>query len=198
MFLKSDAIIVGRRPFRNTSLVLQCYTSGAGLFTVIAKGAFRRRRKDEPPSVPDLFERGEVVLYLHPLRDYAILREWTLDDIRAGLRRDYAAFRAASGCAALVSMLCRDSGSSGEHFRALDRALGGLDRGGSARQILWAFVLQVLLRAGFLAPLDRCAVCGKSFGMGPCPLPMPSMPACQAFMPVMRLARAGMHDGTAV
>lgn len=166
MFLKSDAIIIGRRPFRNTSLLLQCYTRRAGFFWVTAKGAFRRRRKDEPPSVPDLFERGEMVLHLHPLRESAILCEWTLEDVRSGLRRDYDAFRAASGCAALVAALSRDGGRSGELFGPLERALGELDGGCAARQALWAFALRVLARAGFLAPLDACASCGGAFAAG--------------------------------
>ncbi|MHC4506233.1 MAG: DNA repair protein RecO, partial [Planctomycetota bacterium] len=150
-------------PFANTSLALECYTRRAGLFWVMAKGAFRRRRKDEPPSVPDLFARGEVVLHLHPRRERAILREWTLEEMRWGLRRDYDAFRAASGCAALVSALSRDGDRSGELFGFLDRALGELDEGASARQSLWAFALRVLSRAGFLAPLDSCASCGTAF-----------------------------------
>ena len=162
MFLKSDAIIIGRRPFANTSLALACYTRCAGFVSVIAKGAFRRRRKDEPPSVPDLFARGEVVLHLHPRRERAILREWTLEDMRSGLRRDYDAFRAACGCAALVAALSRDGDRSGELFGLLDRALGELDAGASARQALWAFALRVLSRAGFLAPLDACASCGTA------------------------------------
>lgn len=162
MFLKSDAIIIGRRPFANTSLALACYTRRAGFVSVIAKGVFRRRRKDEPPSVPDLFERGEVVLHLHPRRERAILREWTLEEMRCGLRRDYDAFRAASGCAALVAALSRDGDRSGELFGLLDGALGELDAGASARQVLWAFALRVLSRAGFLAPLDACASCGTA------------------------------------
>ena len=76
----------------------------------VAKGAFRKRRKAEPPSVPDLFQRGDVVLWLKSGRETAILHEWSLDEFRSGLRADYERFRAAGGCAAfvaaLVSSLC--------------------------------------------------------------------------------------------
>ncbi len=64
MFLKSDAIVIGRRQVLNTILSLRLYTRKYGPVSVIAKGAFRRRRKAEPHSVPDLFQRGEVVLWL--------------------------------------------------------------------------------------------------------------------------------------
>jgi len=164
VYLKSDAIVVGRSPFRNTSLVVRCYTSRHGILTTLAKGAFRRRRKAEPPSVPDLFERGEIVAYVRPGRDLGIMREWTLDDIRPGLRADYDAFRAAAGCAALVTLLGRDAGGGGEHFAALDEALADLDAGASPRPVVWRFALAGLARAGFLAPLDRCVSCGSGFG----------------------------------
>jgi len=132
----------------------------------LAKGAFRRRRKAEPPSVPDLFARGETVLWLGPRRDYAVLAEWSLDDMRAGLRCNYDAFKAAAGCAALVSALARDGDRAGEHFEALDGALGELDSGGAPRPVMWAFVLKALLRAGFLAPPGECASCGEPFADG--------------------------------
>ncbi|MHC5053248.1 MAG: DNA repair protein RecO [Planctomycetota bacterium] len=164
MYLKSDAIVVGRTPFRNTSLVVRCYTRRSGVLSALAKGAFRRRRKSEPPSVPDLFERGEVVAYVRPGRDLGIVREWTLDDMRPGLRSDYGAFRAAAGCASLVTLLGRDSGGGGEHFDALEKALAGLDTGASPRPVLWGFALGALARAGFLAPLDRCVSCEGRFG----------------------------------
>ncbi len=160
LFLKSDAIVVGRRPFMNTSLVLRCYTRRAGLFAVIAKGAFRRPRKAEPASVPDLLQRGETVLYLSPRRESAILREWTLDDMRPGLRNDYDAFRAGTGCAAVVEALSWHGERTGELFDLLDGTLTELDAGAPPRQALWAFVLQAFARAGFLAPLDSCAACG--------------------------------------
>ena len=179
MFLKTDAIVIGRRAVMNTSLALRLYTRKYGPVSVIAKGAFRRRRKAEPPSAPDLFQRGEVVLWLGPGRERAILHEWSPDDFRTGLRSEYDRFRAAAGCAALVAALSPGSdmgawlsGESsseamserGEHFTPLDAALSELDRGGAARPVLWAFVFRELERAGFLAPAGSCAACGSRFG----------------------------------
>jgi recombinational DNA repair protein (RecF pathway) len=173
VFLKSDAIVIGRRHVMNTSLSLRFYTRRYGRMAVIAKGAFRRRRKAEPPSVPDLFQRGEVVLWVSALRETAILHEWSPDDFRTGVRADYGRFCAAAGCAALVSALSPGSapwerphaedGGRGEHFAALDGALGELDLGGAERPVLWAFVMQELARAGFLAPAGSCAACGRVF-----------------------------------
>ncbi len=164
MYLKSEAIVVGRSYFRNTSLVLRYYTSRCGMLTTLAKGALRRPRKSEPPSVPDLFARGEIVAYVRPGRDLGIVREWTLDDMRPGLRADYDAFRAAAGCAALVTLLGRDASGGGEHFDALEGALADLDTGASPRPVVWRFALGSLARAGFLAPLDRCVICEERFG----------------------------------
>jgi recombinational DNA repair protein (RecF pathway) len=177
MFLKSDAIVVGRRHVFNTSLSLRLYAQRYGLIAAVAKGAFRRRRRAEPPSVPDLFQRGEVVLWMKSGRETdfgepgrpAILHEWSLDEFRAGLRGDYESFRAAAGCAALVAALSPGSdtavsGECGEHFDALDAALAELDRGGASRPVLWAFVMRELERAGFLAPAGSCAICGCDFG----------------------------------
>jgi len=192
MYLVSDAIVVGRRMVANTSLVLRCYTERAGGLVVFAKGAFRRRRRAEPPSVPDLFQRGEVVLSTGPGRGYSILREWSLEDVRRGVRESPPAFRAASACASIVAALPGEPFPGGEHFAALEEALGELDRsatawggaagraaagvarrapgapylGGSPRPVVWAFALGVLSRAGFLAPLDSCALCGALFGRG--------------------------------
>jgi DNA repair protein RecO (recombination protein O) len=164
MYLKSDAIIINRWPVMNTSYVLSFYSKRAGKLTVLAKGAARRRKKAEPPSIPDLFQRGEVVLWFGRRRDYALLREWTLEDMRPGLRSDYDAFRAASGCAALVAELARGSDDPGEYYQGLDDALEVLSRGANPRPVLWAFSLKALTRAGFVAPPTSCAVCGRSLG----------------------------------
>ncbi len=176
MFLKTDAIVIGRRQILNTSLALRLYTRKYGPVSAIAKGAFRRRRKAEPPSAPDLFQRGEVVLWLGPGRERAILHEWSPDDFRTGLRSEYDRFRVAAGCAALVAALSvgsdpvgRTSASSvepdiqssgrrgmvasedrGEHFTALEEALSELDRGGATRKVGTARGPDATLRSGAL------------------------------------------------
>jgi recombinational DNA repair protein (RecF pathway) len=174
---------------RNTSLILGCYTERSGMVSVFAKGAFRRRSRAEPASVPDLFARGEVVLSVHPRREYAILREWSLEDIRRGVRTDYDAFRAASGCAGLAEAVswrgglsaAAQAGGNGELYGLLDSALGELDRGGAARPLLWAFVLKAMAKAGFLSGPAACAVCGSAFGSpGSTRLPAAMRHAAQA------------------
>jgi DNA repair protein RecO (recombination protein O) len=162
VYLKSDAIVISRRAVMNTSLVLVCYTRRAGRVTVLAKGAQRKRRKDEPPSVPDLFQRGETVLWFGPRREYAILSEWTLEEVRRGIRNAYGAFRAASACAGLVDSLARHDADAGGHFAALDEVMRTLDAGSEPRAVVWAFAFQAMMRAGFVAPLAGCAACGAA------------------------------------
>jgi DNA repair protein RecO len=161
VFLKTDSIVISRRPVMNTSYVIRCYTERAGRVTALAKGAARKRRKDEPPSIPDLFQRGEVVLWFGRRQDYAILGEWTLDEMRRGVRDDYDAFRAASGCAAVVDELARDASGPSEFFPLLEEALQALDGGAPPRMVVWGFCFRALCMAGFVAPFTSCASCGR-------------------------------------
>jgi DNA repair protein RecO len=164
MYLKSDAIIIHRRPVMNTSLILRCYTRRIGSVIVLAKGAARRRRKDEPPSIPDLFQQGEVVLWFGPRRDYAILREWTLEDMRWGVRAEYGRYRGASACIALIGELGRSGESTGEYYPMLEDALSAIDAGVAPRSVVWWLAFRALAEAGFVAPLGTCASCGRELG----------------------------------
>jgi recombinational DNA repair protein (RecF pathway) len=93
----------------------------------------------------------------------ALLREWSLDEPRAGLRGDYDSFRAAAGCAALTEALTALSDDRGGHFRALEEAIAQIEAGGAGRPVLWAFVLREVRRAGLLAGPQACADCGARF-----------------------------------
>lgn len=170
MFLKTEAIVLSRGFFSNTSLWIVFCTRRAGRFSVLAKGVFRWRRKAEPPSVPDLFSRGELVAWVGRSDKAALLRDWTLEDMRTGLRSDWGAFFAAGSCALLAGKLAPPGEVSSGLYDLLDEALDALDanakKGGSPGPVLWSFALRALYAGGFLAEPSRCASCGGRFGPG--------------------------------
>ena len=84
---KTEAILIDRMPYLETSLIVQWCAPGAGIFKTIAKGALR-------PKSPfsgrlDLFVSAEVRFVRGRTTDLHTLAEVQWIDPRLGLRQSY-------------------------------------------------------------------------------------------------------------
>ena len=100
---KTQAILIDRMPYRETSLIVQWCAPGAGVFKTIAKGALR-------PKSPfsgrlDLFVSAEVRFVRGRTTDLHTLAEVDWVNPRLGLRQSYGRVLAATYFVKLITQV---------------------------------------------------------------------------------------------
>lgn len=122
---KTEAILIDRTPYRETSLIVQWCAAEAGVFRTIAKGALR-------PKSPfagrlDLFVSAEVRVVRARSSDLHTLAEARWTNGRPGLRRSYARVLAATYLSKLVTQVVERETAIPGVYELLRKALDFLD-----------------------------------------------------------------------
>ena len=159
MIIKTDALILRRFPWSNTSWVLWTYTRDAGALRLVARGA-RRLVRRRPDKGPDLFARGTLVAFDSPRRELASLSEWDEADDHRALCRDWSRFLAAGRAGEVTLALADTRELCPLLFDALAAAFTALARYPEPLPVLFAFELAALSVMGHAPMLDRCAASG--------------------------------------
>jgi len=155
---RTEAIILRRSRFGESSLVVTLFTRDRGRVDALAKGC--RRPKSPMLGHLDLFNREEALLYERPRGGLAILAESAILGEVMALRTRPAAFAVAAlaGEFLLHAFMPLDP-----HPGAYDLFAAGLsllDRPGLDAPVACALLLGLVDEAGFRPQLDGCAVCG--------------------------------------
>jgi DNA repair protein RecO (recombination protein O) len=122
---KTEAILIDRMPYRETSLIVQWCAPGAGVFKTIAKGALR-------PKSPfsgrlDLFVSAEVRFVRGRTTDLHTLAEVAWIAPRLGLRQSYARVLAATYFVKLITQVTERETAIPAIHDLLRKALDYLD-----------------------------------------------------------------------
>jgi DNA repair protein RecO (recombination protein O) len=161
MIIKTDAVILRRVAWSNTSWVLWTYTRSAGAVRTLAKGA-RRMNNKKPEKPPDLFAMGQMVAYVSAHRELANLAAWDeMDDFR-GIRRSPGRLFAAGHIARSVVALADAGDPHPALFELLEISLRQLAGEASPELVLCAFLLKALAELGHAPVVDRNAETGEA------------------------------------
>lgn len=122
---KTEAILIDRTPYRETSLIVQWCAPDAGVFRTIAKGALR-------PKSPfagrlDLFVSAEVRFVRGRTTDLHTLAEAQWTDPRLGLRQSYGRVLAATYFVKLITQVVERETAIPAVFDLLRKALNYLN-----------------------------------------------------------------------
>lgn len=122
---KTEAILIDRTPYRETSLIVQWCAPGAGVFKTIAKGALR-------PKSPfsgrlDLFVSAEVRFVRGGTTDLHTLAEVAWIAPRLGLRQSYGRVLAATYFVKLITQVTERETAIPAIYDLLRKALDYLD-----------------------------------------------------------------------
>ena len=122
---KTEAILIDRMPYRETSLIVQWCAPEAGVFKTIAKGALR-------PKSPfsgrlDLFVSAEVRFVRGRTTDLHTLAEVAWTNPRLGLRQSYGRVLAATYFVKLITQVVERETAIPAIYDLLRKALDYLD-----------------------------------------------------------------------
>lgn len=162
---KSQALVLRRVEFSETSYVVTLFTRDFGKISALAKGA--RRPKSPFESALDLLALCRIV-FIHKSSDALdLLTEAKLERRFRSAARDLSRLYVGYYVAELLNELTDPDDPHPSLFDAADDALLRLDRGWEAVGVCLRFELAALRLLGHLPTLEACAGCGGPTARGP-------------------------------
>jgi DNA repair protein RecO (recombination protein O) len=143
---RTTGLILRTRTLTETSLIVHWLTPDLGRIATVAKGA--RRPKSPFRGKLDLFYEADFSFFRSRRSDLHALREVSLRDIHAALRRELARLQQASYCAALVEQTTETETPLPEIFALLTSLLRQLPQQPSQPMTLFAFEMKLLNQLG--------------------------------------------------
>ncbi|MFH1707717.1 MAG: DNA repair protein RecO [Planctomycetota bacterium] len=160
VILKSEALLLRRQAYRNTSILADLFTRSHGRLSVIAKGA--RRPTSDLDGCLDYGQRIEAV-WIDRGQGLGILTEAAvtgyLPRLRAGARRMAATLLYLR----FLREFLEERQPEPAQFDQAAVWLEGLDRSpaGAARPLFIGGLAGILAQAGFRPDLNACRLCGR-------------------------------------
>ncbi|HSJ28987.1 MAG TPA: DNA repair protein RecO [Acidimicrobiia bacterium] len=159
MAIRHDSGIVLRSySFGEADKIVVLLSPLHGKLRTVAKGV--RKTKSRFGGRLESFMEVDVVLYEG--RNLDLITQAEMKSSFPSLRRDLEAVAAASTMAEVVDAVAQENEPSIALYALLRRGLAALDAGLTSRDVLTAFLLQLLTVQGLAPALTRCASCGQT------------------------------------
>jgi DNA repair protein RecO (recombination protein O) len=155
---KTTGLILRTRPLTETSLIVRWLTPDLGRIATVAKGA--RRPKSPFRGKLDLFYRADFSFARSRRSDLHTLREATLQETHAALRRDLGRLQQAAYAAALIEMTTETETPLPEIYELLGAFLGELPRQPPQALTVFAFEMKLLRQLGQAPDLQTTPLSG--------------------------------------
>ena len=149
----TTGLILRTRPLTDTSLIVHWLTPDLGRLAAVAKGA--RRPKSPFAGKLDLFYLAQFSFQRSRRSELHQLREASLVETHAALRRDLQALSQASYCATLIEQATETETPIPEIYTLMTGLLGSLCRNGPRPQTLPAFEFKLLAELGLQPDLEK-------------------------------------------
>ncbi|MEO0071124.1 MAG: DNA repair protein RecO [candidate division WOR-3 bacterium] len=159
--LKTEAICLRSRNWRETSKIVTLLTPGFGLIKGIARGA--RRPKNPYASALDLFAHSQLLLYLRENRDLCTIGEAELIDAHTGIALDYSRYRTAGEIVNFLLSVLVHRNPEQRIFQLLKNTLSALAHASKTptdySALKGSFLLKAASFLGFRPQLQSCVIC---------------------------------------
>ena len=142
----TEAILIRKRNFRDTSLIVSWCTESFGCVQTVAKGA--RRPKSPFAGKLDLFFEAEISVVRSRKSDLHTLTEVVLKNPFPGIRSNYLRTRGAAYFVELIEICTERDHREPELFELLRRAFGYLDANNPTTRAVAHFETELARIAG--------------------------------------------------
>lgn len=155
---KTEALVLRKRDFRETSLLVNFYTRDFGKITGILKGI-----KKEPAkfaSAVELFSYNDIVFYRKINSSLHLVSQCDMKDGFDLARRDIHKIGAASLMMELLEAIMPQEDKNEELFDLAVTSLRELATNYNPDKIMTIFKIKMLYHCGFKPHFDSCVSCG--------------------------------------
>ena len=155
---KSEAIVLRKTKFSDTSLIVQLYTKDKGKISALMKGA--RSAKSKIGSKIDLINHVEIIFYNKEEKDLQLVTQVNLINHFKNIREDLDKIKYASSICELVLKLIPDHESNDKIFRGTVRMLELINDSTKNEVYLFAqYMLFFIKEIGFEISFEYCSNC---------------------------------------
>lgn len=157
---KSEAILLKKTKFGDTSLVVQLYTKEFGRISAIIKGA--RSPKSKIGSRIDLINQVEVVLYNKTEKDLQLVTQVNLINHFPKIKEDLDKLKYASAVCEVILKLTPEHDINDKIYRGSIRILSLINQSENSAVFLFAqYLLFFIKEIGFEISIEYCSNCGN-------------------------------------
>ena len=142
----TTAILLRKRKFSETSLIISWCTDSLGCIQTMAKGA--RRSRSAFAGKLDLFYEAEIQIARSRKSSLHTLTEVVLRNAFGGIRQNYGRTNTAAYFVELIELCTERDHHEPELFTLLQRAFGYLDRNDSSLRVIAHFEKELARIAG--------------------------------------------------
>ncbi len=156
--LRSEAYVLGRIPFKESSLIVGIFTRSGGVVRAVARGG--RRPKSPFSGVLEPLNRVEAELSVKEGRDLWTLRGVDLLEGSLDLYGEWSRAAVLYGALEVLDRGLPEQDPDERTFRLVQTLLDGL-RKGTSPSVAWVYFLLWFLRVhGLISTPDLCGACG--------------------------------------
>ncbi len=144
---KTEAILLKKKDFRETSLILTFFTKDFGKVDGIIKGARGSRPRGD--ANPIFFSLDQIVFYEKKIGGLSIISQCETQEVFLNILKEWARASSAYYMLELADVFTEPGGKSEEVFEALYNGFKSLDSGKDSGSITRLFEIKLLMSSGF-------------------------------------------------
>jgi len=155
---KTEAIVLNKRDFRETSIIANFYTRDFGKISGILKGI-----KEEPAkfaSSLEPFSHNEIIFYKKRNSNLHLVSQCDLRDNFSLIRENILKISAASLMMELINVIMPQEDKNEDVFNLASAILKVLEINNNPDKITTIFKIKMLALSGFKPHFDSCVSCG--------------------------------------
>ena len=155
---KADAVVIQKRNFRETSLIVNFYTKEFGKISGLMKGI--RKDPKKFASTVEVFSHNQIVFYMKNTTSLYLVGQCDCVNNFSGARSDIPRIGAATIMMDLLDSLMQPEDKNEEIFDLVLTCLKELETNYNPEKILTIFKIKMLALSGFKPHFDSCVSCG--------------------------------------
>lgn len=155
---KTEAIVLRKRDFRETSLIVNLYTRDFGKLSGLLKGI--RKEPAKFASSLEIFSLNDIVFYKGRNSSLHLISQCDLKNNFTATRQSIFKVGSASLIAELTDALMQEEDKNEEIFDLVITALNELGTTNNPDKVMTIFKIKVLALSGFKPNFDCCVSCG--------------------------------------
>lgn len=156
---KTEAIVLNKRDFRETSLIVNSYTLDYGKITGILKGI--RKNPEKFASNVEVFSYNEIIFYKKRTSVLHLVSQCDLKNHFGLLRQNITKVGIATLMMELLETVMPQEDKNVEVFKLTLNSLLELTATTNPEKILSIFKIKLLHLGGFKPHIDSCVSCGS-------------------------------------
>ena len=159
--IKTEAIVLSKLDYRDTSKIANLFTEDFGKISVIVKGG--RSNKSRMGRIVDPLNHLQIIIYKKESRDVQLLSEAEIISHFSKLKENLSALKYSYAVIELVYKLASDFEQNKKTFSGIVRILSLLEKGDEKPDVLFGrFFIFLMKETGYEIQLSKCSVCGRT------------------------------------